>query len=366
MTNPLDQLYKTKLRFAGLVTAVIGVGFLFLSNAVATTPTLRWLVGWPTNELGTTLLSAGVIAVIFEYYARKEADERTDQHLRQAIRQEAPAIRDAVLHSFAFDAETLKGLASPETLDRVAAGALGLRLNDTNLAKELYTDLRDQIIRAPERWDGVDISVALSPWSAGPETGQRSMFVATTRWQYRVTPAGPTMRFACVSDLTEYRELLRDPSVAFAWYFGPFAGIDAGSLTAFELVELTVDGKTRPIRRTERHGSQHYTVNLGKHAGLGREVTITYTYRVLVKRQGHVLYLDLPRPTKGLNVKLSYGDAGIFRINTLDFMASANSSHVEVTPPTVPERAVSVSFDGWIFPRSGVAFVWVLDDEMSS
>jgi hypothetical protein len=65
-----------------------------------------------------------------------------------------------------------------------------------------------------------------------------------------------------------------------------------------------------------------------------------------------------------LGVKFSYGNAGIRRVNTLDFVASPKSSNVEVTPPSVPERAVSVRFDGWIFPRSGVAFVWVLEDEL--
>lgn len=366
MASLLDQLYKTKLRLAGLVSAVFGVGLLFLSQAVATTPVLSWLVGWPTNELGTTLLSAGVIAVIFEYYARKEADERTDTHLREAIRQEAPAIRDAVLDSFAFHPDDLKGLASPETLDRVAAGALGLRLDDPVLAKDVYADLRNQIIRAPERWHDVDISVALSPWTDGPATGQGSMFVATVRWQYRVRPVGPTMRFACVGDLDEYRELLRDPGTTSAWYFGRSASISADSRAAFELVQLSVDGKDRSIRRTERSGAQYYTVSLGKAADGDQEVTISYTYRVLVQRHGHLLYLDLPRPTKGLNVRLSYGGAGIRRVNTLDFIASAEQSRIDASPASVPERAVTIAFDGWIFPRSGVAFVWVLEEELGT
>jgi hypothetical protein len=85
---------------------------------------------------------------------------------------------------------------------------------------------------------------------------------------------------------------------------------------------------------------------------------------VLVQRHGHLLYLDLPQPTKGLSVKLSYGNAGIRYVNTLDFVASPKTSTVDVTPPSVPERAVSVNFNGWIFPRSGVALVWVIEVEL--
>ncbi|HEX3786109.1 MAG TPA: hypothetical protein VHX38_41205 [Pseudonocardiaceae bacterium] len=259
----LDQLYKTKLRFAGLVTAILGVGFLFISHWAASTPTLSWLVGWPTDELGTTLLSAGVIAVIFEYYARKESDERTDEHLRRAIRQEAPAIRDAVLDSFAFNPDALKGVASPETLDRIAANALGLRLGDDALARDVYTDIRNQVIGAPERWHDVDITVELTPWRGGPAVGRGAMFVATLRWEYRVVPTSPTMRFACVSDPSEYRDLLRDQATTSAWYIGRSAPVDAASRDAFDLVQLSVDGKARTIRRTERKGAQIYTASLG-------------------------------------------------------------------------------------------------------
>ncbi|HEX3779763.1 MAG TPA: hypothetical protein VHX38_08835 [Pseudonocardiaceae bacterium] len=366
MSSLLDQLYKTKLRFAGLVTAILGVGFLFLSQAVASTPTLSWLVGWPTNELGTTLLSAGVIAVIFEYYARREADERTDQHLRHAVRQEAPAIRDAVLDSFAFNPGTLKDIASHETLDRIAANALGLRLGDSALAHDVYTDIRNQVIGAPERWHDVDVAVELTPWDGGPGSGRGSMFVATLRWEYRVVPTSPTMRFACVSDPNEYRDLLRDQATASAWYFGRSAPVDAASQDAFELVQLTVDGKARTIRRTQRHGAQLYTASLGATAMTGKPVVVAYTYRVLVQRHGHVLYLDLPRPTRGLKVQFTYGGAGIRRVNALDFIASSEPTRIDQTPASAPTRSIDIGFDGWIFPRSGVAFIWVLEDEMKS
>jgi hypothetical protein len=29
-----------------------------------------------------------------------------------------------------------------------------------------------------------------------------------------------------------------------------------------------------------------------------------------------------------------------------------------------PSPSIQVAFDGWVFPKSGVAFVWVLDEEL--
>jgi hypothetical protein len=266
------------------------------------------------------------------------------------IQQEAPAIRDVVLDSLAFNADTLKDVASPERLDQIATNAIGLRLEDQALARDVYTDLRDQVIHAPERWHDVDVSVTLSPREKGPATGRGAMFVATIRWEYRVMPATSTMRFACVSDLAEYREMLRDQTITSAWHFDHSGSIDPGSKDVFELLQLTVDGKPKKIRRTARAGAQVYAVSLGS-AVIGSEVTVAYTYRVLAQRHGHVLYLDLPRPTRGLHVQLNYDNAGIRRVNTLDYFASAEQARVEQAPASAPANTVDIAFDGWIFPR---------------
>jgi hypothetical protein len=37
------------------------------------------------------------------------------------------------------------------------------------------------------------------------------------------------------------------------------------------------------------------------------EVTVSYTYRVLVQLHGHVLHLDLSQPTKDFRAELWYG-----------------------------------------------------------
>lgn len=366
MNRLLDQLYKTKLRLAGLVTTLLGIALIVVSHRAETIPVLTWLVGWPTGEVGSALLSAGVIAVIFEYYARKETAARTNEQLRHAIRQEAPAIRDVVLDSFAFEPETMRSIASDETLDKIATNAITLRLGDAELARDAYDDLRKQVIRSPERWRNVDVSVSLSPWEGGPAEGKDSMFVATIRWEYEVKPTESTLRFVSTSDQAEYRELLRDPTVAGQWMFEKVGALDASSHDTFELVQLAVDGKERPVRRTVRRGTQVYTAALGKAATTDNEVTISYTYRILVQRHGHLLYLDLPRPTKGMHVQLNYGLADIWYVNVLDYFASPSSSRVERSPSSAPARTVDVSFDGWVFPRAGVAFVWVLDDEAAA
>lgn len=361
--HPLDQLYQTKLQLLAVVLTVTGIFALLLAHWASSAPDApSWLLVLPLTDLGSAIFTTGLLAVAFEYLDRRDGDARTDARLRRAIQTEAPAIRDAVLDSFAFDPKALQNVASNETLDRIATNALGLRLGDADLAAEVYADVRDQVVLAPERWHGVGIDITLRPSSAGPAAGRGSMFEAAIRWEYRVIPAQRTLRFACVSDRTEYRELLRDQAVTSVWHFEPSSTIDASSPEAFELLQVTVDGKDRKIRRTQRRDSQISSVALGDSAITGEAVTISYTYRVLVKRHGHMLYLDLPRPTKGLHVRLAYNGAGIRRVNALDYFASTEQARVE--QPTDTTHAVDIGFDGWLFPRSGVAFIWTLEDEV--
>ena len=91
---------------------------------------------------------------------------------------------------------------------------------------------------------------------------------------------------------------------------------------------------------------------------------ISYTYRVLVQRHGHLLHLDIARPSRGLKVKFWYGDCGIRYVNVLDYIASSRPVRISRTPASEPTPRVEVGFDGWVFPNAGVAFVWVLDNEL--
>ena len=150
MRDLLDQLYKTKLQLLAVLSTVGGIALLLLARWTETVADASWLTNLPLTDLGSALFTTGLLAVAFEYLDRKDGDERANQRLRQVLREEAPAIRDAVVDGFAFNADALKNVASPELLDRIVSNALALRLGDPALAHDAYTDLRDQVIRAPE------------------------------------------------------------------------------------------------------------------------------------------------------------------------------------------------------------------------
>jgi hypothetical protein len=215
MRDLLDRLYKTKLQLLALAFTAAGVTLLFFTHWIETITSAAWFAHLPLTDIGSALFTTGLFAVVFEYVDRKDGDERATERLRQVLREEAPTMRKAVIDGFTFSADVLKDVAAPELLDRLITNALTLRLDDQTLAADAYTGLRNQLINGAQRWQDVKASVTLSPWDNGPAAGDGSMFIVTIRWEYRTRPATPTLRFVCVADLTEHRELLRDPTMAW-------------------------------------------------------------------------------------------------------------------------------------------------------
>jgi len=93
-------------------------------------------------------------------------------------------------------------------------------------------------------------------------------------------------------------------------------------------------------------------------------VTVSYTYCVLGQRNGHVLHLVLSQPTKDFRAELWYGDCGIRLMNVVDYLSGPRQPRHRHLEASEPAPSVEVAYEGWTFPKGGVAFVWVLEEEM--
>ena len=83
------------------------------------------------------------------------------ERFRQTIREEAPALRDAVIEAFRFDRQDVARIATPELLDDLARTSLGLRFGDPAFGREVYADIRHQAMAAEERWYDARVDAAL-------------------------------------------------------------------------------------------------------------------------------------------------------------------------------------------------------------
>ncbi len=296
--SPYHRLRRLKAALLAVSLTLAGILLMMLNAWLAPLQLgeWQWLHALPLGELGGTLFGAGLLSTFFEYTFRRDQEAHTLARFRRIIREEAPAMRDAVVEGFAIHPEDLKRVATPELLDDIAANVMALRLGDEQFAREIYRDIRDQAIRAAEQWYDVAVRVRLST-AVERSTAGTPLLDVTVEWEYTTVPSSTTRRFACVSDQDEYNELLADTPATAAWLLQNRPGVDAASRSSYELLELTVDGRSQTIRRSTRKTGQTYSVSLDEDAVQGRPVRIRQVIRTVVPRWGHRLFFEVAQPT---------------------------------------------------------------------
>ena len=357
----LHSLRKTKTVLLAVSLTLAGLLTIMLSRWLAkmTLGAWGWLQDVPLAELGGGLVSAGLISPIFEYASQRDQERR----FRQIIREEAPAMRDAVVEGFAIHPEDLKRVATPELLDDIAANVMALRLGDEQFAREIYRDIRDQAIRAAERWYDVTVRVRLST-AVERSTAGTPLLDVTVEWEYTTVPSSATRRFACVSDQDEYNELRQDVPATSTWFMASRPGMDARSQESYELLELTVDGRPQPIRRSTRATGQTYSVDLDEDARSGKPVRIRQVFRTITPQWSHRLYFAVAQPTRGWSLRLDYTDTAIAEVQISDTISPTPPARITRSPEVVPGKVIAVEASSWLLPRSGVAFTWATNDEL--
>ena len=357
----LHSLRKTKTVLLAVSLTLAGLLTIMLSRWLAkmTLGAWGWLQDVPLAELGGGLVSAGLISPIFEYASQRDQERR----FRQIIREEAPAMRDAVVEGFAIHPEDLKRVATPELLDDIAANVMALRLGDEQFAREIYRDIRDQAIRAAERWYDVAVRVRLST-AVERSTAGTPLLDVTVEWEYTTVPSGGERCFACVSDRAAYNALRGDIPATSTWFMAPRPGMDARSQESYELLELTVDGRPQLIRRTVQATGQTYCVQLDDAAQSGKPVRIRQIFRTSTPAWGHRLFFELPQPARNMSLAVDYTNTPIADIRVSDTVATFQPSQLVRTPEAAVDKVISLSARGWLLPKTGFAVTWTLESEL--
>ncbi|WP_256695502.1 MULTISPECIES: hypothetical protein [Actinomyces] len=320
----------------------------------------QWLHALPLGELGGTLFGAGLLSTFFEYTFRRDQERAVTERFRQTIREEAPALRDAVIEAFRFDRQDVARIATPELLDDLARTSLGLRFGDPAFGREVYADIRHQAMAAEERWYDARVDATLGI-PRGRSSAPTPFFDLRVRWEYTVTPRHRFRKFAVVSDRQRYDQLVAERGETSVWYRRPVPGLAVSDPEVFALEQFTVNGTPVPFSRQVDEVSQVYTVDLGEQVIQQEQtVVVSFSFRTRTLRSGHVVHLDIDRPTRGLDVELRYDPEQVGQMRILDFASIGEGGRLTQVPNTPTLR---YRYDGWLFPRAGMVFVWTLPDE---
>ncbi len=296
----------------------------------------QWLHALPLGELGGTLFGAGLLSTFFEYAFRRDQERAVTERFRQTIREEAPALRDAVIEAFRFDRQDVARIATPELLDDLATTSLGLRFGDPAFGREVYADIRHQAMAAEERWYDARVDATLGI-PRGRSNAPTPFFDLRVRWEYTVTPRHRFRKFAVVSDRQRYDQLVAERGETSVWFKPPDPQLPATSEDAFALLSVSVDGDELPIEHMTDASGQTFIVDLGDEVIHADEpVIMSFTYRSRLRRDGHMVHFDVDRPVKGFSLDISYQDAA-FPASSWSTTSPVPTAHGWPSSPTSRE-----------------------------
>jgi len=365
------RIYRLKLIITGLLLVVLGLLLSVSTGWLESLGTPHQIVAL-LGSLSDVFLVTGAIGIAVDFFTGRDKEAADTERLRTVLKEAAPDIRNAVIAGFAETPDNMRGVATTETLDKLATNALALRLDDEKFAAEIYSGLLAQAIRTPERWEDVDINVRLSCIQERSTVGApRSdvnvqLFDAIVTWEYTLVPSTRVQRFASTNSLDEFREFVDDIPATSAWYITA-ATADACDRLAFEVLSYSVDGEDLRVRRSTRKHGQTYSVDLGEARLLEKKaVRIRHVYRTVVRQSGHRFRIALTQPTHGMRVVLDYTDTEIAELKVGEMLSSATAAQVKFLPPGAPAKQVEVSVPGWLLPKAEVSFVWTLSAELDA
>ena len=360
------RLLKTKAALLAVSFTLVGI-LLIMLNAWLATLSLgdwSWLHHLPLDEVGGPLLGAGLVSTILDYSYRRDQEDIAIQQIQQAILDLSPAkLWSALCEGLARHPAELARFTTPERLDDAAAAIMAQRLGDEQFAREIYSDIRDQAIRAAERWYDVEARVRLST-AVERSTAGTPLLDVTVEWEYTTVPSGSERRFACVSDRAAYNALRGDIPATSTWFMAPRPGMDARSRESYELLELTVDGRPQPIRHTVQATGQTYRVQLDDAAQSGEPVRIRQIFRTSTPAWGHRLFFELPQPARNMSLAVDYTNTSIADIRVSDTVATFQPSQLVRTPEAAVGKVISLNARGWLLPKTGFAVTWTLESEL--
>jgi alanine racemase len=187
-----------------------------------------------------------------------------------------------------------------------------------------------------------------------------NFFKVTTHIEYCKAIREETLFIARAHDNDQLAALFRDPLCEYRWLLGPEDRHNPEK--DFRLTRFAVDGQTvPPLRavRTERGYEVWCGGNVLKEK-IDQDAKIEFELVSKKPKWSNTFSVYLAYPTRGLNISFDYSQTGIKNVRDIAFFAG-RTPYPKRTREKGKFIALQIDNQEWIFPNSGVTFIWNLE-----
>ncbi|MBE9546975.1 MAG: alanine racemase [Proteobacteria bacterium] len=184
-------------------------------------------------------------------------------------------------------------------------------------------------------------------------------FKVTTHIEYTKTLRNSVFIIGCARNDKQLTALFDDGRCEYRWLLN--RGEDLFRESDFKVNRVRVDGEDVTIIKTE-NTDRGYEVWCGGDTlkeKLNKSVRMEIEIETRKFKGNNIFSVYLVYPTRGLEISFNYSGANLKNVREVSFFAGKHP-YPEVVKKERESIRLKVSDDEWIFPNSGVTFIWNL------
>jgi alanine racemase len=180
-----------------------------------------------------------------------------------------------------------------------------------------------------------------------------------THIEYLKTIREPIFMIGCALNNEQLEALFEDKRCEYRWLLNH--GDEPITAKDFRVTTVRIDNEDIPIIGTENtvRGYEVWCGGDQLKAKLNRQIKVEIEIVTKKLKSNNIFSVYLVYPTRGLDISFDYAGANFKRVREVSFFAGKHPY-----PEVIRERGKSISLrirdDEWIFPNSGVTFIWDL------
>ena len=252
-------------------------------------------------------------------------------------------------------------------IDNIIRQCFQTRAKNEELGDAIYYEMFETLfgkgdrqleLRTDFRYDIRIADFTAKERKADPEAG--AYFKVSTHIEYTKAIRSEIFFIGCARNNDQLAALFNDPRCEYRWLFS--RGDSQVMERDFRIVQVAVDGEMIPLIRST-HTDRGYEVWCGGDIlkdKVNRPVKLEIEIVTKKAKDNNTFSVFLVYPTRGLDITFDYRDTKLQNVREVAFFAGKNPY-----PEVVKERGKSIELKidsrEWIFPNSGVTFIWDLE-----
>lgn len=313
-----------------------------------------------SKSLGDSLLIADIVGLTYEYFVRKESEGKIGEVFDQKLDEYESKIGENLRKIFLLDKDVIGWATSENVIDQIVEECVKVKLRDPEMGAEVSRRLLPEIFKHKSRAYNLKHELTLLPVSESrfARTISEEFYQILIHCSYEYTLDRSEFILSCVNQKTSWDIIMKDEKNEYVWFLPKTGQIPKLKEGFFRLLDMEVAGFLLEREETLNdniHLIRCFNSNLVQF--IGKKVTIDYIIETLIPKWGHHFFSNVSRATRGVSFVFDFARTDIQMLQVIDFFISPSKPSIRYIPKYKPQKA-EVILDDWIFPKSGVVFIW--------